>query len=373
MIAISATIPAQVTSEGLQNLLSHAIELENSKDYAGAERVYREALLASADDPEILKRLGLVCQQQGKYDESIEIFQRILRRAPVYPGVNSLLAISYYSLNKFGKAIEASRKELTGNPKDKQARYYLALALSASGQLFEAIQQLEGLQAEDPQNLAVVYQLVVDYKAAAQQTGQRLVKMAPDSEFAYVMRAEALADGERFDGAILEFKEALRKNPDFPGIHLAMGQVYWRRKDLEKSQQELKLALSEDPNQPLANYYLGDILVTDKEYLQAIPRLEKALSVYPELTRAYWLLGKCYASTGDDQRALQVFKKALERDPSYKEVHFQLHELYARLGNKEKSLEHLQVFERLTREDQNRDRGLLQKSVTKQQDQGAGP
>ncbi len=294
MIAISATIPAQVTSEGLQNLLSHAIELENSKDYAGAERVYREALLASADDPEILKRLGLVCQQQGKYDESIEIFQRILRRAPVYPGVNSLLAISYYSLNKFGETIEASRKELTGNPKDKQARYYLALALSASGQLFEAIQQLEGLQAEDPQNLAVVYQLVVDYKAAAQQTGQRLVKMAPDSEFAHAMRAEALADGERFDQAIVEFKEALRKNPDFPGIHLAMA--------------------------------------------------------------------------GDDQRALQVFKKALERDPSYKEVHFQLQELYARLGNKEKSLEHLQVFERLTREDQNRDRGLLQKSVTKQQD-----
>ena len=93
MIAISATIPAQVTSEGLQNLLSHAIELENSKDYAGAERVYREVLLASADDPEILKRLGLVCQQQGKYEESIEIFQRILRRAPVYPEVNSLLAM----------------------------------------------------------------------------------------------------------------------------------------------------------------------------------------------------------------------------------------------------------------------------------------
>src|SRR5207249_3873953 len=174
----------------------------------------REALRASADDPEILKRLAVVCQQQGKYDESVEVLQRILVRAPVYPGANSLLAISYYSLNKFGKTIEASRKELTGNPKDKQARYYLALALSASGQLFEAIQQLEALQAEDPQNLAVVYQLVVDYKAAAQQTGQRLAKTAPDSEFTHVMRAEALADGEHFDGAMLEFKEALRKNPD---------------------------------------------------------------------------------------------------------------------------------------------------------------
>ena len=72
---------------------------------------------------------------------------------------------------------------------------------------------------------------------------------------------------------------------------MRLGQLYWRRKDLEKSQQELKLALAEDPNQPLANYYLADIFVTDKEYLKAIPHLEITLSIYPELTRAYWLLG----------------------------------------------------------------------------------
>src|SRR5206468_7675254 len=209
--------------------------------------------------------LGLACQQQGKYDESIEIFERVLRRAPVYPGVNSLLAVSYYSLNKFGSTIEASQKELTGNPKDKQARYYLALAFTASGRLFEAIQQLEALLTEDPQNLAVAYQLVVDYKAAAQQAGQRLAKMSPDSEFTHAMRAEVLADNERFDEAIMEFEEVCRKNPNFPGIHLAMGQVYWQRKDLEKSQHELQLALAEDPKQPLANYYLGDILVTNQE------------------------------------------------------------------------------------------------------------
>ncbi len=245
------------------------------------------------------------------------------------------------------------------------------LALSASGRLFEAIQQLEALQAEVPQNLAVLYQLVVDYKAAAQQAGQKLAKMSPDSEFTHAMRAEALADSERFDEAILEFKEVLRKNPDFPGIHFALGQVYWRRKDLEKSQQELKLALAEDSNQPLANYYMADIHVTDKAYLQAIPRLEITLSVYPELTRAYWLLGKCYTATGDPQRALAAFKKALEQNPSYKEVHFQLHELYARLGNKEQSQEHLHIFERLTREDQNKDRERLQESFQKRQDSGS--
>jgi tetratricopeptide (TPR) repeat protein len=239
------------------------------------------------------------------------------------------------------------------------------LAFSASGRLFEAIQHLEIVQKDDPDNLAVMYQLVVDYKAAAQQASQRLAKKAPDSEFTHAMRAEVLADGDRFDDAIGEFKEVMRKNPEFPGIHLALGQLYWRRKDLEKSRQELELALEEDPNQPLANYYLGDIFVTNKEYPKAIQPLEIALSIYPDLTRAYWLLGKSYASSGNQQRAIQVLKKALDQDPNYKEVHFQLHELYARLGNKTESQQHLQIFERLTREDQNRDRETLQQSEQK--------
>lgn len=363
MLLIPSSISAQGGSQ--EGSLAQALESEKQKDFAGAERIYKEALRQSADDPEILKRLGIVCQRQGKHDEAIETVQRILKRAPLYPGANALLAISYYALNKFDKTIESSQQELTGNPKDKQARYYLSLALSASGRLFEAIQHLQTLQNDDPENLAVMYQLVVDYKAAAQQASQRLARKAPDSEFTHAMRAEVLADGERFDEAIEEFKVVIRKNADFPGIHLALGQLYWRRKDLEKSRQELELALAEDPNQPLVNYYLGDIFVTDKEYLKAIPHLKITLSIYPELTRANWLLGKCYASSENQQRAIEVFKKALEQDPNYKEVHFQLQELYARLGNKEQSREHLRIFERLTREDQNKDRELLRESLKK--------
>jgi len=365
MLMISELIHAQVTPSSLEGLLARAIELEKSKDYGGAEGLYKKALLTSPDDPEILKRLGLVCQQQGKHDESIEVFRKILKRAPVYPGANAFLAISYYALNKFDKAIESSQQELTGNPKDKQARYYLSLALSASGRLFEAIQHLETLQNDDPKNLAVIYQLVVDYKAAAQQASQRLARMAPDSEFSHAIRAEVLADSERFDEAVAEFNEVLRRKPDFPGIHLALGQLHWRRKDLEKSQEELRLALAEDPNQPLANYYLADILVTDKEFLRAIPHLEITLSIYPELTRAYWLLGKCLAGSGREEQAIDVFKKALAQDPNYKEVHFQLHELYGRLGDKTASQRHFQIFEQLIRESQNQDREVLQRSQQK--------
>ncbi len=366
LAAAPGTIRARSAAQAPDTPLSQAAELARSRDYAGAERLYRQALVAAPDDPEILKALGVVCQAEGKYEESIEVFHAILKRAPLYPGVNSLLGISYYALKDFEQSIEATRKELTGNPKDAQARHYLALALSASGHLFEAIQQLESLRADDPQNVEVLYQLVVDYRAATQQAGERLAKLYPDSEFTHAIDAEVYADNGRLDEAILQYKGVLHKNPDFPGIHFALGQVYWRKRDAENALEQLKLALQEDPGQALANYYLGDILTDRKEYLQAISHLQITIASHPEMAQPYFLLGKCYAGAGDSQRALEAFNKALELDPNYKEVHYQLHVLYARLGDKEKSQAQLQIFEKLVKEGQDQDKELLREAYQKQ-------
>jgi tetratricopeptide (TPR) repeat protein len=369
LLTVAASpIRARSSPQAPDTLLSQAAELARNKDYAGAEKVYRQALLAAPDDPEILKALGAVVQAEGKYDESIEVFHTILKRAPLYPGVNGLVGISYYALNKFDKTIEATQRELTGNPKDRQARHYLALALSASGRLFEAIQQLEGLRAEAPQDAAVLYQLVVDYRAATQQAGERLAKLYPESEFTHAVDGEVYADNGRLDEAVLEFKEVLRKNADFPGIHFALGEAYWRKKDIENAMEHLKLALQEDPSQPLANYYLADILTDRKEYLPAIHHLQFTVATYPAMTRAYLLLGKCYRGAEDSPRALEAFSKALELDPNYKEVHYQLYELYARLGEQEKSQAQLRIFEKLIKEGQGKDKGLLEESFERQTD-----
>jgi len=271
-------------------------------------------------------------------------------------------------LNKFDAAAGATQKELTANPKDRQARYYLALAFTASGRLFEAIQQLEGLLADDPQNEAVMYQLAVDYKAATQQAGERLGRQYPDSPFTHALNAEVYADGGRFDEAILEFNEVLRKSPDFPDIHFALGQVHWRKKDYDNAFEQLNLALQEDPNQALANYYLADILVTRSAFQQAVPHLKTAISALPTLARAYFLLGKCHSGTGDLRRAIEAFSKALELDPKYLEAHYQLYQIYARLGEKEKSQKYLQSFDELTKEMQDKDKRRLQESYQKQEE-----
>ncbi|MCI0409926.1 MAG: tetratricopeptide repeat protein, partial [Acidobacteria bacterium] len=249
--ALAVALQAQQAPEGPAAL---AVEHERAGDFAGAEKAYRELLATSPGDPDLLRRLGVACQRQGKYEETISIFQEILKRAPMYPQVNLFLGTSYYALNRFNEAIAAFQKELAGNPSEHRARFNLALTFSATGRLFEAIQQLEALLAEDPENATYIYQLAVDYKAATRKTGQRLAQLHPHSAFTHALQAEAFADSERLDQAILEFNEVLKKNPAFPGVHLGLGEVYWRKKEYDDALKHLRLALEEDPNQPLVNY-----------------------------------------------------------------------------------------------------------------------
>ena len=369
-IAVFATaaLPKPQTTD---SLLSQAAELQKARDFAGAEKLYRQALVDAPDDPEILKALAVVCQAEGKFAESIEIFQSILKRAPLYPGVNGLVGASYYALNDFEKTIDAMKKELAGNPKDPQARHLLALAQSSSGHLFEAIQELEGLLADYPNDAPVLYQLVVDYRAAAQKNGEKLAKLYPDSEYLHAINAEVYEDSERFDDAIREFKEVLRKDPKFPGLHFALGQAYWRKNDMQNAQEQLRLALQEEPNHALAAYYLADILTNQKNYREAIPLLQMVTPAYPALKEAYFLLGKCYAGTGEDQRALEAFNKALQLNPNYKEVHYRLYILYSHLGDKKNSAAQLRIFEELVKKGQEEEEFRRRETLQRQTKTGS--
>src|SRR6266567_6542640 len=101
-------------------------EAEKREDYAGAEKIYLEAARDYPNQPEILKRLGIIYQTELKFQDSIDTFQKVLDGAPQYPEVNFYQGLSYFGLNQFDKAIEAFNKELEANPKYRRARYYEA-------------------------------------------------------------------------------------------------------------------------------------------------------------------------------------------------------------------------------------------------------
>src|SRR2546425_7241905 len=77
--------------EDVKSLLDRARTYEKAEDYTGAERSYHEALTLAPDDPEVLKRLGILYQTELKFGDSIELFRRALSVSPQHPEVNFYL------------------------------------------------------------------------------------------------------------------------------------------------------------------------------------------------------------------------------------------------------------------------------------------
>jgi tetratricopeptide (TPR) repeat protein len=346
----------------LESLLAQAAQRIRSNDLTGAETILRDGLSALGDLPDLLKVLGTVYQRQQRFQESIDVFRKVLKRAPVYPEVNLFMGISYYALNQFNDAVTALNAELAANPKDRESRYYLALALDASDRKFDAIAQLEKLLVDNPQDTQALYQLVRSYKAATHGAFNRLSKLAPQSDFLLALRAEANAENEKSKEAIEQYKQVLVKNPEFPGIHFALGEICWKLARYEEAMKELQLSLDEDPSHPIGNYYVGDILVKELKYEDAISHLRLAVAGDPKLMQAHFLLGKCYITTGKLQDALRHLLKAEELAPENTSTHYQLSQVYARLEEKDKSQKHLEIFGRLTRESKAQTEKTLQLS-----------
>src|SRR5947207_12903189 len=89
--------------EEVKSLLEQARTYEKAEDYAGAERSYRQALTLAPDDPEVLKRFGILYQTELKFAESIGLFQRALAVSRQYPEVEFFLGVSYLGLDQLHK------------------------------------------------------------------------------------------------------------------------------------------------------------------------------------------------------------------------------------------------------------------------------
>ena len=344
-------ILAQSVAKNLEDYFSEARDLETRQDYIGAEKIYQEATANYPQQPELLKRLGLVYQTELKFPESIESFQKVLKQAPQYPEVNFYLGLSYLGLNHFEKAIEAFNKELEADPKYRRAHYYMAQAYQSLNRNADAARQYEIILDQDPTDKRVLFQLIRLLKSATVQAIKQLGNLDPDSEYMLFLKAEGYAEDEKYPEAIAKYNELLNKNPNFPGIHFALGGVYYNQLDNANAEREFRLALNEDPNLPMANYYLADVLMRTQRTEQAIPLLEIVVSASPEFMRGYLELGKCYATQGKSQQALTLLLKALQLEPKEKMVHYQLAQLYARLNQPEKQQQHLEIFQKLNTQD----------------------
>jgi tetratricopeptide (TPR) repeat protein len=87
-----------------ESRFNEGLALAEKKDWARAEKAYREAIKLRAEFPEAWNGLGYALRQQKKYDESVKSYQEALRLRPDYPQAIEYLGEAYVRMGRMPEA-----------------------------------------------------------------------------------------------------------------------------------------------------------------------------------------------------------------------------------------------------------------------------
>jgi tetratricopeptide (TPR) repeat protein len=127
------------------------------KDFASAERFFRDGLRYRTDDLETHEfetNLAHALSAQGRFVEAAAEFQKALARKPDYPeALNGLANVAARQRN-YDAAIDLYRKSLAGQPDNAIIRSNLANALAASGKPASAEREYRSAVESDPSSVS---------------------------------------------------------------------------------------------------------------------------------------------------------------------------------------------------------------------------
>jgi Flp pilus assembly protein TadD len=184
---------------------------------------------------------------------------------------------------------------MPSEPDDAAAHYNLGVALGKKGDPDGAIEEYREALRLNP-NLAAAYE------GLGVELGQKGNK----------------------DGAIVEFREAIRIKPDFAGAHYNLGFALSDKGEIDGAIAEFREALRLDPDYEAAHYQLGAALCIKGELDRAMMEFRDVVRLNPENAYAHYALGIGLHNKRDLDGAIAEFRTAIRLKPDFADAHHEL-------------------------------------------------
>ncbi len=192
-----------------------------------------------------------------------------------------------------------------------------------------------------------VYTIAEGYQVLSYLCSLAVSESDSDSYRAHQLRAQMHEESNDIEGAIAEYRAALKQTAELQNIHFAIGTLYWKDQHFDEARPELQQELRTNPHHPECLLYeLGDIAAFTTGDGQTAERefFVDALKVQPNLVEAHLALEKIYTQRGRYQMSLEHLRKALELDPSDATIHYRLATVYRRMDRTQDAEKELTIF-----------------------------
>lgn len=218
-----------------------AYTLQNQKQYDLALEHY-EIVMQWAPSVDIQHNMGTILLQQGKFNEVIALYQKLLppipENAPPITSKPLKYSPEYELLRTYG-----------------EGHTHLATALEETGNLSQAVKHyLEAL------------------------------RILPTSAKACYNLARALVKNKEYEKAVTYFRALQEANQISGEMYTYYGVALLETNKTEEARACFENAISMEPNAVMAYYHLGNILFSKGQVDQAIEKYSRAITISPEWT-----------------------------------------------------------------------------------------
>ena len=343
-------VPSGTTSQSAENHLNLAKRYlaEQKTDLAIAE--LKQAVALDPANVEARGNLGVLLYFRGDYASAVANLRAALNAQPGLWKIQALLGMAE---NLAGDR-QASRNDLeTAFPHLTDAKVQLdagevlADLYSNNGELEKASSIVSTLLAARPGDASLLY---LSYRIDSDMANRAILAMAiadPGSaELNQAMARELAKEGDT-DRAIAAYREALRINPQLPGAHTQLGDLFYHSQD-EKLQaaaaNEFQAALNVNPRDEKAELALGVLAAQRGDLKTAYTDDSRALQLEPNDGDACTELAKVLIQMDRKDEARQLLERAVQIDPSNYVAHYRLGTLYRQLGKIDEAKKQVELY-----------------------------
>ena len=328
--------------------------------------------------PEAVQHMqaGIAADKQRQFDVAVTEYRKVTELEPAYADGFISLGQAYMEKHDFGSAVAPLKHALEMNPDSTPAHQLLGYALLSqgyaaeaiphlervqdksalgiaqiqSGQLTEAVTNLQAALAARPNDPDLLYYLGRASGLLSKQSIDTLLAAYPDSARAHQATGENYFVLRNMPDAEKEYSEVLRLRPDVPEVHLELGEVYAGAFKWDKAEEEFRAQSKLQPGNAEAAYRLGAALLEQGKAHEARAELVRANKLMPDMPETLYSLGKAASLEGDAAAAEKEWSKLLtiEKESSLAaQAHFGLAGLYRKQGKTAAAKHEIEEFQRL--------------------------
>jgi len=287
-------------------------------------------------------RKAYQAQSVYKVEEAEHWFREALRLDPSDPAVRLALARTLFAQLKNTEALDQVQKVLGQHPQNAEAHYFLCRYYWKIDKNIEKAKNHGELANEYDSNhigaktlLGEIYISEHSYNKA-ESIYRELLEIDKNLNNAYVGLGNALIKQETYEEGIQVLQKAIKKDPKNPAPHRILATAYAKIGQREKAREEQKL------------------YQTLKSNLQRIENLLRDLHTDPENAQRWFDLGKEYIRQRYPvEKAIEAIKKGLHFDFKQAEMHNLIGTLYLNVNQLNPAKKHLKYAVSLAPEDAN--------------------